>query len=195
MASSTWRSASFALLLLPLPFLLASSASANDLTAQVWSLCGTTPFPDLCYKTTAALSPLVADNFTTLVRSLLGVCLDSAKAAAGYVKSAAADGGDSSPVRGCVKRTEDAVEMLGLAAKEVDRLGRPGSQQYARCLDAARILTTTAVSDADGCIRALVDAQKAGAMEVPREMKERVLHSMQMTSIAVVFVSSLVPKN
>ncbi|KAG0473207.1 hypothetical protein HPP92_015064 [Vanilla planifolia] len=169
----------------------------------VRSSCQTTNYPDLCEKYLSAYAPKVRRSPRQLARAALTVTADRTAAASKFVERFSTPRGRPSPsargargggaVRDCLETLADSVDRLRRSVREMERMGRYGSQSFRWHLGNVQTWVSAALTDENTCLDSL--AQDRSAAAVRPMIRSQVVHVSHLTSNALALINRLDPNH
>ncbi|MQM19708.1 hypothetical protein Taro_052720 [Colocasia esculenta] len=189
------------LLLLVLAFLLsASAASAAPADVEfIRSSCRSTRYPALCLQCLAGYATAIRRSPRQLACTALNVTLSRAQSASAFVGRAAAGAGSGSrassrsrgsgAVRDCIQTVGDSVDQLRRSLKELARIPRRGSPEFAWHLSNAQTWVSAALTDDTTCLDGIADAKVDPHLRAA--IRGRILELAQVTSNALALINRM----
>jgi pectinesterase inhibitor-like protein len=181
--------------------LITVSAASSNPADFVRRSCKTTSYPDVCYKSLAKYAPSVKRSTRQLTYAALNVSADRARSVSSYVAhmsgrpkqnsfSETDRSTDDSVIRDCIDNLKDGVDQLRQSLKEMGRLGRANSPQFAWHLNNVQTWVSAALTDETTCLDSLSQLSNS---QVKVAIRKKVVDATQATSNALALVNQLGP--
>ncbi|WOL07104.1 21 kDa protein-like [Canna indica] len=190
-----------------LTFVLLAAAvciSAGSLTAGgsspsdqfVRDACMTTQYPGLCQQCLASYAPTIRRSKRQLVRAALAVSADRAQSASTLVRQMSAgrkkslgSTREAGAIGDCLEAMRDGLDRLRRSVREIERMGRARSPQFAWHLSNMKTWVSAALTDEMTCLDGL--AQFASSPAVRAGIRKKVVELSRLTSNALALVNQL----
>ncbi|KAL2545927.1 Plant invertase/pectin methylesterase inhibitor superfamily protein [Forsythia ovata] len=170
--------------------------TAADDTSYIRTSCGTTLYPELCYKSLAGYSNAVQQDPARLARVAVGVSLSRAKRMAAYVSNLSreadygADHRAAAAIHDCFSLFGDAIDQMRDSLKQMRRLSGSGEALRFQ-MSNVQTWMSAALTNEDTCTDGFEDVPD-GPMKV--DVCSRVVKTKEVTSNALALVNSFVAK-
>ncbi|KAG0460440.1 hypothetical protein HPP92_020737 [Vanilla planifolia] len=157
--------------------------------------CKETLYPELCEKSLSVYAPTVRSP-RLLARAAISLTAKRATAASNFVRSMSAQRGkrlsvatDRGSVHDCLETLAESIDGLQRSAREVDLMGRYGSQSFRWHLGNAQTWVSAALTDVNTCLDGL--AQDRSAALIRPLFAQQVVRVSRLTSNALALLNRL----